>query len=542
MGATTVITVYAGVSISTGSVNKKGNIMVDKGKPKFGNQPLWIVNIAVFTLLIIFMLGFYLYQIQHTTASLKKETINKTKQISTIIEQQFKQAIAANRSIDQLVKTTLAGKAEFTAYLDSIEPLNSIELEELAIQSGLTGISLQKISADIVTTSSFPLDTNLECSKTDDNIRYQNNIVYLAHPVEHIYDHLKCVISIMDATDILAIKEKQSLSSILESLTKLPEIVAIEIKAPGTGFQKQNEITLITDKNDGLIKTSFTTSQGVLEIIFSSHNFKQQRHNLLRQFIWFSCFLALAGLLFSWILYLYQRRQLKHLVALEKIMAKEQEDALLGRATATIAHEIKNPLNAISMGMQRLQIENDKLDKEEKELIGSMLSAIERTSSIIKKLQRFTGKLQIKEQPVSISTIIKEQVALYKPLWQKQGIAVATELAESVFINGDKELLAELIENTLKNSLEAQQDGGIIKIILQKEQDRAVISISNEGFCLSQTESKKIGQPYFTTKTQGSGLGLTMCKKIVAAHRGSMEIIPRHKENMFIIKIFLPIC
>jgi signal transduction histidine kinase len=83
-----------------------------------------------------------------------------------------------------------------------------------------------------------------------------------------------------------------------------------------------------------------------------------------------------------------------------------------------------------------------------------------------------------------------------------------------------------MMENLIKNSIEAQPDGGFIDIALEREKNLISLTIKNGGFSLSREESKRVGTPYFTSKARGTGLGLALCRRITEAHNGSLTIIP----------------
>jgi signal transduction histidine kinase len=251
--------------------------------------------------------------------------------------------------------------------------------------------------------------------------------------------------------------------------------------------------------------------------------------------------LLALGIFFSWLLYRYQQRDLKQATHFERMLAREHEAASLGRATATIAHEVRNPLNAINMGLQRLQLESDNLNEEQEEMLVAMREAVTRTSTIVTELQRFTRKLQPEHKPVQLEEIINQVLTLYRPACTDQVITVTSTIQSSLPVIGDRELLAELLENLLKNCVEAQTDGGFIQIQLQDDQDSQILIINNGGFTLSGNDRSRPGEPYFTSKTRGTGLGLALCRRIAEAHNGQLEIQTFPNNETFSVKLTLPL-
>ena len=104
---------------------------------------------------------------------------------------------------------------------------------------------------------------------------------------------------------------------------------------------------------------------------------------------------------------------------------------------------------------------------------------------------------------------------------------------------GDPDLLKQAIENLLKNSLEAQQNGGFVDIKLGELNGEIFIKFSNGGFCLPPEQADKIMDPYFTTKSDGTGLGLSITRKIIQAHNGRIEI-KCPGINILEITVYLP--
>jgi signal transduction histidine kinase len=227
---------------------------------------------------------------------------------------------------------------------------------------------------------------------------------------------------------------------------------------------------------------------------------------------------------FSWGLYRYQRAYLKQIQSFERKLAKEQEDAALGRATASIAHELRNPLNAISMGLQRLRKEAPGLASAQDELIGSLLASVNRSNKLIKDLKQFAGPITPVRQPIQPAAVISSQLILYKDDFNKKDISIDYKPAFTGTVLADPDLFAIAFENLLKNAIEAQPYGGYIKIGLERKTEAAVVTMENAGLTFDNKEFSKMLTPYVTTKTQGSGLGLAMVERIARAHGGSLNL------------------
>jgi len=107
-------------------------------------------------------------------------------------------------------------------------------------------------------------------------------------------------------------------------------------------------------------------------------------------------------------------------------------------------------------------------------------------------------------------------------------------------IAADPDMLAELLENVLKNSLEAQPEGGFVQIDLNPAPEGLEIAVTNGGCRLSAEDTARLGEPYFTTKTRGTGLGLALCRRIAEAHGGSLRIAVDQQLERLIVSLTLP--
>jgi two-component system, NtrC family, sensor histidine kinase HydH len=208
----------------------------------------------------------------------------------------------------------------------------------------------------------------------------------------------------------------------------------------------------------------------------------------------------------------------------ERQLSKEREDAVLGRAAATIAHEVRNPLNALGMGLQRLQIEAEELRPEHRQLLDLMLNSVHRANGIIETLLRYTRPPRPRRQPLNLGAIVRELLMLYQSQCDELGIEVRQTIPVIEPISGDPDLMRQVIENLIRNAIEAQREGGYLEVELKGTPQEIVLSFRNAGFPLPPDEAEQIFEPYFTTKAQGTGLGASIARRIVMAHGGRMEV------------------
>jgi len=507
--------------------------------------PSWLANLFFFGLLIGFVLASFFLQLSRVDRSMQHNAQERARLVAGIIEENLRTAELAAQAIEQISFTLLGDKAKFIDYLDAIEPLSQDELQALATQSGLAGITLVRPTGLILSGPDHWLDVKPDCH--DDPLRIHYNTrqqtAYMIHPSTYPEGDLDCVIVGMDASRILTLKKRTDLPAILRTLTRLPGIDYIRLISDPepTGAAHKAKVRLVRKNNHATAEATLFTSQGMLIVGLDAQHFIQRRTTLKQQFIFFCVLLLVIGFSFSWLLYRYQKLDLERTRKFERMMAQEHEAATLGRATATIAHEVRNPLNAINMGLQRLTLESDNLSHEQENLIRAMQEAVHRTSTIVTELQRFTRELVPEREPVDLDRLLQRQLTLYQTICDRQGIDVRTGPFQPVRLQADPALISELIENIIKNSVEAQPNGGYIQVSLISENETCVLRVINSGFHLNREEAERMGSPYFTTKTRGTGLGLALCRRIAEAHGGKLYIEPEPDRETLTIQVVLPL-
>jgi two-component system, NtrC family, sensor histidine kinase HydH len=209
--------------------------------------------------------------------------------------------------------------------------------------------------------------------------------------------------------------------------------------------------------------------------------------------------------------------------AYERQLSKEREDAALGRAAATIAHEVRNPLNALGMGLQRLQIEAHELSPEHHALITLLLDSVHRANGIISGLLRYARPQKPIMKLMRLDLLSEDILSPYLLSCQERGIRVTRFFECRECIWGDRDLLSQVVENLIRNAIEAQPRGGVLELEVKRLEHEVALVFRNHGFSLPSGETDRIFEPYFTTKAQGTGLGLSIARGIVEAHGAKIE-------------------
>lgn len=198
--------------------------------------------------------------------------------------------------------------------------------------------------------------------------------------------------------------------------------------------------------------------------------------------------------------------------------------AAISRITGGVAHEIKNPLNAISL---RLDLLRARLGEPEEELLGEidiLSKEVRRLDRVVKTFLDFSRPVDVKLSEVDLVAIAKEVADLTTPQAALANIQVWFEAAaESAPIRGDADMLKQAILNLVLNAIEAMKSGGNLWLRVSREQNLVVLNVSDDGPGIPPEARDKVFQLYFTTKLRGSGIGLAMTYRAVQLHNGTIS-------------------
>ena len=212
----------------------------------------------------------------------------------------------------------------------------------------------------------------------------------------------------------------------------------------------------------------------------------------------------------------------------EQTIESERLSALTLLA-AGVAHEIGNPLNSLNIHLQLIERKLRKAPPDLRKGIGELLdiskSEIQRLDSIIHQFLRAIRPTTPQFAPHQINEILKESLAFLGAEIRDRDILVKLELdVKAPLLEVDRDQLKQAFYNVIKNAFQAMKSGGILQIRSWRDDLHVSVSFSDTGGGISQEDMSKLFQPYFTTKSAGSGLGLLIVRRIVREHGGEVEI------------------
>jgi signal transduction histidine kinase len=199
--------------------------------------------------------------------------------------------------------------------------------------------------------------------------------------------------------------------------------------------------------------------------------------------------------------------------------------AAINRLTGGVAHEIKNPLNAMAL---HLEVLRDKLDGEQPEIevIGR---EIKRLDSVVKTFLNFNRPVDLNYKPIDLNELVKEVLALVSVDAFAKNVALKTVLQPGMlWINGDADLLKQAILNVINNGMEAMSDGakadaGILTTRTASDGGQCQLTVTDAGPGIAREIQARVFQLYFTTKENGSGIGLATTFRVVQLHNGTID-------------------
>ncbi|MCM3734987.1 PAS domain S-box protein [Bacillus cytotoxicus] len=207
----------------------------------------------------------------------------------------------------------------------------------------------------------------------------------------------------------------------------------------------------------------------------------------------------------------------------EELLKKSEKLAVVGQLTAGIAHEIRNPLTSLKGFLKLLEPD---MTENNKWYVDIMLSEIAQMESITNQFMAMSKPQAISIQRYQIETLIEEVVTFISPTAMMNNTNISMNHISSLpAIQCDGNQLKQVFINVFKNAIEAMPRGGTISIQTMKIEDHSVvISITDDGCGIPEDRISHLGEPFYSLKEKGTGLGLMMCYKIIEEHNGKLQI------------------
>ncbi len=226
--------------------------------------------------------------------------------------------------------------------------------------------------------------------------------------------------------------------------------------------------------------------------------------------------------------------------ALQEQIMRSERMAALGKLAAEITHEIKNPLMLIGGFAQQLSRVID--DKKNLKKVNIITDEVKRLERLLADLREFHLPKTIASEKVDLKELLQEIYFMVKDDCERKNIRTELKIDDkALLVTGDRYSLKQVFLNLFKNSMDAMEHGGVLSIQTSLINDQVEITVADEGCGIPEQDKEKIFSPFFTTKKNGTGLGLCISKRIIEEHVDGSLSMKSKKGKGTSFKVSLPV-
>jgi signal transduction histidine kinase len=212
--------------------------------------------------------------------------------------------------------------------------------------------------------------------------------------------------------------------------------------------------------------------------------------------------------------------------SLEEKLENTERAALLGRAAAQIAHEVKNPLAGLRLYAFHLKSKiAGSPRKSEIDLVDKIIHTLDHLSEIVERTLDFARPIKLSKARLEMNRILRESLHVLEPQLGANSIIVEQFLAPTeVTCAADEALIGSALVNLILNAVQAMPEGGRLILKSDKTQGLVTVEVADSGGGIRAQDLEYVFEPFYTTKSRGLGLGLPYARRIIEQHAGNIEI------------------
>ena len=211
----------------------------------------------------------------------------------------------------------------------------------------------------------------------------------------------------------------------------------------------------------------------------------------------------------------------KQLAEAQAQLIKSERLAAIGELAGMIGHDLRNPLAGIKNSAYYLKKKGAEIpENQAKEMIETIDKCVEHSNKIINDLLDYSREIRLDRKDIPVAELLSEALSMVRV---PEKVKIANNLIDTE-VNVDEDRIKRVFINLIKNAVDAMPDGGTLSIDSKPAIDRLEISFADTGMGISDEVLPKLFSPLFTTKAQGMGFGLAICKRIVEAHEGTITV------------------
>ena len=236
---------------------------------------------------------------------------------------------------------------------------------------------------------------------------------------------------------------------------------------------------------------------------------------------------------------------------------KQQEEQLqqtarlvtMGEMASSIAHELNQPLAAISnyaLGLAK-RLQPGSPAPADPAMVDQTLDKIarqaQRAASVIQRVRNFVRRNTAEQREIAVDEILTESLALAEIAAKRYGVAITIDLAPDLpRLSADRILIEQVLLNLMKNAIDAMrgQDDAALTLQVSATRDNVLFAVADQGPGIPEEQQEKVFEAFFTTKPEGMGMGLNICRSIIESHAGRLWVESNHPRGC-IFKFTLPV-
>jgi signal transduction histidine kinase len=211
--------------------------------------------------------------------------------------------------------------------------------------------------------------------------------------------------------------------------------------------------------------------------------------------------------------------------------------AVLGQLSAGLAHELRNPLSAISGAVEILKEDMTPSDEHER-LIGVATQEVERLNLLVEDFLILTMPMQKNQSSVDLGKIVSDTVDSFTKTIRRSNIEIVNGIEEGIYVRAHSYRLKQAVWNLLMNSIDAMPAGGRVTLSSELKDGKVILKFSDDGRGIEDKIKSRLFDPFFTTKEVGTGLGLAIVQKVIEGYNGKVDVVSSPgKGTTFIITL-----
>ena len=198
----------------------------------------------------------------------------------------------------------------------------------------------------------------------------------------------------------------------------------------------------------------------------------------------------------------------------------------IGRLTSGVAHEVKNPINAIVVHLELLREKMREIDPDTKRHLEIIGREIHRLDRVVQMLVDFHRPVELRLTEFDLRKLVEDVALLASPESARQGVKIETNLGrEPLRVRADADLIKQALLNVVINGVQAMDGGGTLKLSSRQNDTAATVEVQDQGNGIPPEVRDKVFNLYFTTKKAGSGIGLAMSYRVLQLHNGALDFV-----------------